>query len=89
MLGLLGRRCAAPRRRSPYLTRARAIATKRSELSDSRRIIVKLGSAVITREDGCGLALGRLASIIEQVKNSSCTILLQHLSLPSSGFMAA
>ena len=49
------------------------------EVASSQRVLLKLGTAVITRDDECGIALGRLASIAEQaaeLQNSGRSVIL-------------
>ncbi|KAG5452003.1 Delta-1-pyrroline-5-carboxylate synthase [Clonorchis sinensis] len=45
------------------------ILSTRAELKDAKKIVIKLGSAVVTKSDRNSLALGRLSTIVEQISD--------------------
>lgn len=54
--------------------------TSRNQIMDAKKIIFKLGSAVVTRPDQSGIALGRLASIIEQISDLNKNVSSQFMN---------
>nr|VZH98830.1 unnamed protein product [Spirometra erinaceieuropaei] len=83
---LLVRRLCESRFQSTSISTQRRPSQTRSELSKAKRIVLKLGSAVVTNENQGGIALARVASIVEQI--AELTKLGRECTLVTSGAVA-
>lgn len=77
---------ALPPLRPGLVSRAIAIG-RRDELMNAKRIMVKLGSVVVTRSNGAGIALGRMANVVEQICHLQGAG--REMSIVSSGAVAS
>lgn len=76
---LIGMAKASGLVRSMSTSALRPLSQVLSEVASTQRVLLKLGTAVLTRDDECGIALGRLASIAEQaaeLQNSGRNVIL-------------
>ena len=81
------RHCAAPATRCLSVGDRHIVLPDREHLVHAKRITIKLGSQVVTRSSGSGIAFGRLFNVVEQLAQLKSTG--RELVVVTSGAVAA